>query len=211
MRAIETIGALFDLDGVLIDSEGTYTEFWDGIGRRYHSPIPDFAHAIKGTTLTQILDGFPAGVRAEITQAIHDFELEMRYPLFPGVNELLDELHAAGIPMAIVTSSDDVKMASLYRQHPHFADRFAAVITGSQVSRSKPHPEGYLRGAEAIGRRAADCFVFEDSLQGLEAGRRAGATVVGIATTNPRAALEGRADTIVDTIAALTLARLLAL
>lgn len=176
--------ALFDLDGVLIDTEGTYTEFWDEMARLHHKPAT-FALDIKGTTLTKILDAhFPKEMHAEIEQMIHDFEDNMVFRLFPGVAEFLDGLAALGVPMAIVTSSDDKKMAALARQLPELLDRMATVVDGSMVTRSKPDPQGYLMAAERLGKKPERCVVFEDSLQGLEAGRRAGCRVVGLATTN---------------------------
>ncbi len=66
------------------------------------------------------------------------------------------------------------------------------------VTKSKPDPEGYLIGAKAIGRDPQNCFVFEDSIQGLQAGMASGATVVGLVTTNPREKLQGKAHKLID-------------
>ncbi len=192
------IGALFDLDGVLIDSEGLYTQFWASIGHEFNHPSPTFAMDIKGTTLTQILSLFPAEVRPAIMRRIHEFEDEITYSLFPGVEQFLKELRDRGVRMAIVTSSDDVKMSYLFKQHPSLRDYFDVVVTGSMVTKSKPDPEGYLKAAELIGVAPEDCYVFEDSFQGLEAGRAAGARVIGLATTNPRESIESKADIVID-------------
>lgn len=179
-------GILFDLDGVLADTEGSYTRFWDDIGRRYPTGIPHFATAIKGTNLQSILALWPdEATRNAVSRAIRHYDSTMAYPLFPATMPLLHELQRRGIALALVTSSDKVKMASLARQHPQLMAMFAAVVDGSMVSRSKPDPEGYLRGAAALGLDAADCWVVEDSLQGVQAGQASGATVVGIATTLP--------------------------
>jgi HAD superfamily hydrolase (TIGR01509 family) len=192
-------GVLFDLDGVLIDSETLYTGFWNNIECIYPTGVPNFAAAIKGTTLPSILSHYTDDeVRNDILKRIHSFEDEMVYPIFPGVMEFLDELRSNNIPCAIVTSSDAVKMAALRNQHPDFCDNFAAVIDSSMVTRSKPDPQGYLLGAKAIGRDPERCFVFEDSIQGLAAGRAAGATVIGLATTLPRESLNGKARKIID-------------
>ncbi|GEM_PF-2219 len=184
-KIMKTKGVLFDLDGVLIDSEGEYSKFWAETGRKYGVPDPDFAANIKGTTLTEILTYFRAEDRDAVVQEIHDFEKQMRYPLFPGVEDFLKELKRFGIPAAVVTSSDDVKMSYLFAAHPEFKDYFSAFVTGSQVKKSKPDPEGYLTGARAIGVAPENCFVFEDSIQGLQAGLSSGAAVIGLATTNP--------------------------
>lgn len=192
-------GALFDLDGVLIDSESMYTVFWQEIDRLYPTGIPNYAIAIKGTTLPEILKNYtdPAVV-GDIVRRINEFQLTMRYPIFPGVEDFLTDLRRHGIPAAIVTSSDDRKMAHLYEQHPHFRDYFDVIIDASKVTRSKPDPQGYLMAAQALGCKPEDCIVFEDSLQGLKAGKAAGAKVVALATTYPREQLQGFADTIID-------------
>jgi HAD superfamily hydrolase (TIGR01509 family) len=192
-------GVLFDLDGVLIDSETLYTEFWSEIDRIYPTGIDNYALVIKGTTLPSILSHYnDEQVRQDILSRIHQFEHEIVYPIYPGVMEFLDALQSYDIPSAIVTSSDAVKMASLRNQHPDFLDRFTAVIDSSMVTKSKPDPQGYLLGAKAINRNPNDCFVFEDSLQGLAAGNAAGATVIGLATTLPNERLQGKACKIID-------------
>lgn len=203
-------GALFDLDGVLIDSESIYTRFWDVVGKRYGQSSPTFALDIKGTTLTDILDTyFPDPQhQKEITELVHRCEDEIVYPVFDGVREFLDSLTAAGFRLAVVTSSDNTKMEYLFRQQPWMRTRFDAIITGSMVVNSKPHPEGYLLAAQSIGCDPQRCYVFEDSFQGLEAGRRAGATVIGLATTNQREKLVGKCDVVIDGFSELDLSQL---
>ncbi len=201
------IGVLFDLDGVLIDSEGEYSKFWGGMGDRY-GLAPTFASDIKGTTVGEILSNFPEADRAAILQALHDFEGNMEYPVYPGVMEFLTELKRNSVPSAIVTSSDNVKMGLLFARRPELREMVDVVITGSMVSHSKPHPEGYLKGAEMIGISPEQCYVFEDSLQGLQAGRASGATVIGIATTNPRTLVEPLADLTLDSMSSITLSLL---
>lgn len=188
---------LFDLDGVLVDSEGEYSKFWGGMGDRY-GLVPTFAADIKGTTIGEILLNFPESDRESILAALHDFEANMDYPVYPGVMEFLGRLKEAGIPSAIVTSSDDVKMGLLFARRPELRAMVSEIITGSMVKHSKPDPEGYLKGAEMIGVPIGECCVFEDSLQGLQAGRASGAMVIGIATTNPREKVSPLADITVD-------------
>lgn len=190
-------GMLFDLDGVLVDSEGEYSKFWGAMGDRY-GLVSTFASDIKGTTIGEILQNFPESDRDGILAALHEFEANMEYPVYPGVMEFLGRLKKSGIPSAIVTSSDNVKMDLLFGRRPELREMVNVVITGSMVSRSKPDPEGYLKGAELIGAPVEECCVFEDSLQGLQAGRSSGATVVGIATTNSREKVAPLADITVD-------------
>lgn len=188
---------LFDLDGVLVDSEGEYSRFWGGMGDRY-GLVHTFAADIKGTTIGETLLNFPESDRQSILDALHDFEANMEYPVYPGVMEFLARLKKAGIPSAIVTSSDDVKMGLLFGRRPEIREMVDAVITGSMIQHSKPDPEGYLKGAQMIGVPIEDCCVFEDSLQGLQAGRSSGAFVIGIATTNPREKVSPLADLTLD-------------
>ncbi|MBD5314542.1 MAG: HAD-IA family hydrolase [Duncaniella sp.] len=192
------IGVLFDLDGVLVDSEGEYSDFWGPMGRRFNVPSPTFAADIKGTTLGEILLAFPEEAREGIVNELHDYEKAMKYPWIPGAEKFIESLLAQDIPFAIVTSSDDVKMSYLFAAHPELRDKLTALVTGSMVHNSKPDPEGYLTGAKLIGVPIEDCYVFEDSMQGLEAGRRSGATVIGLSTTNSREKISDKADMVID-------------
>lgn len=194
--------ALFDLDGVLIDSETLYTGFWERVGREHHLPSPTFAYDIKGTTLTDILTThFPdPDVRKDIDRMLHEFENEIVYPVFNGALEFVDALREKGLKTVIVTSSDNKKMEFLFSQHPEFPSHFDAIVTACDVTRSKPDPEPYLVGAKKAGVPASECIVFEDSFQGLEAGRRAGCKVVGLSTTNPADAIAGKADVITPSL-----------
>jgi HAD hydrolase, family IA, variant 3 len=197
--------ALFDLDGVLIDSETLYTQFWKRVGERHHLPSPTFAYDIKGTTLNDILTThFPdPKVRADVDRLLHDFENEIVYPVFPGALEFVDALRAAGLKTVIVTSSDSKKMEFLFRQHPDFPTHFDAIVTACDVTHSKPHPEPYLVGALKVGVKPSECLVFEDSYQGLESGRRAGCKVIGISTTNPASEVRLRSDAEAPSLASL--------
>ena len=116
------IGALFDLDGVLIDSEGIYTDFWNGVDAIYPTGINDFAHVIKGCTLPHILDTyFPEQERQEhIKRLLEQHEQTMEYRLFDGVYDFVYALKERGIPMAIVTSSTRIKMSHMIEQLPDF-------------------------------------------------------------------------------------------
>ena len=212
MKTTVPFGALFDLDGVLIDSETTYTHFWTEIDRIYPTGIENYALAIKGTTLPEIMKHYDdSRVRADILRRITEFQESMTYELYPRVIDFLSMLRDSSVPMAIVTSSDDRKMAHLFRQHPGFQKLFDAIIDASMVTRSKPDPQGYLLGAEKIGVAPERCFVFEDSLQGLKAGRAAGAMVVGLATTYPAQKIAPLADKVIDGLGGVELGDLISL
>ena len=179
-----TCGVLFDLDGVLLNSEGLYSVFWGKMDEIYPTGVDNFASFIKGFHLTRILGYFDNDeVRRQVLDRLLAFEREMRFEFFPGALDFVRMLREAGIPMAIVTSSDKKKMASLYGQYPEFPALFDYIITGDMVGKAKPDPECFLTGAKQLGIDIKDCIVFEDSRNGLIAGRESGARVIGVATT----------------------------
>ena len=190
-----TKGVLFDLDGVVVDSESIYTQFWSDIDKLHPTGVENFAIAIKGNTLQRILaDYFPDNdVKQDILERIKDFEINMRYKPFAEAIRFINELKRNQFRIAIVTSSSQKKMDNLYAQNPGFREMFDAVVTGDMVSHSKPDPEPYLLGAKAIGVAPESCYVFEDSISGIESGIRAGATVIGLATTLPYDKIDGKA------------------
>ena len=190
-----TKGVLFDLDGVVVDSESIYTQFWSDIDKLYPTGVENFAIAIKGNTLQRILaDYFPDNdVKQDILERIKDFEINMRYKPFAEAIRFINELKRNQFRIAIVTSSSQKKMDNLYAQNPGFREMFDAVVTGDMVSHSKPDPEPYLLGAKAIGVAPESCYVFEDSISGIKSGIRAGATVIGLATTLPYDKIDGKA------------------
>lgn len=181
------IAALFDLDGVIFDTETQYSLFWGEIGRRYHPETEGFEKKIKGQTLVQIYGKWFDGnvsLQNRITEELDEFEKNMKYEYVPGAERFLQELKANGVRTAVVTSSNDAKMRNVYKEHPEFAGYFDEILTSERFKRSKPAPDCYLLGAEVFGLDVKDCVVFEDSFHGLEAGRGAGMKVVGLSTTN---------------------------
>ncbi len=198
-------GVLFDLDGVLLDSEGLYTIFWEQIDKEYPTGIDEFASYIKGSHLARIMGYFDnEEVRRDILNKLNDYERNMRYEFFPGALEFVRHLREAGIPMAIVTSSDRKKMLSLYRQYPEFPTLFDQIITGDMVSKAKPDPDCFLLGARLLGVDISDCIVFEDSRNGLLAGRASGARVIGVATTLSADIVEPLCDMTIGAVSELT-------
>ena len=109
------IGALFDLDGVLLDSEGIYTQFWDAVEEVYPTHIPNFSSVIKGSNLFEILhDNYPDDeTRQKVSDMLHAFQRDMAFVFFDGAMEFVERLNAAGIPACVVTSSDQRKMEAL--------------------------------------------------------------------------------------------------
>ena len=198
---------LFDFDGVIADTETQYTEFWNRIGREYLGQ-EEFGHTIKGQTLVQIFGKYFEGMdreQEEIVPQLNEFEANMSYDYIPGAQAFMKELKAAEIPMAIVTSSNDIKMSNAYKAHPELLELVDKVLTSEHFSKSKPDPECFLKGMEFLGGTPEETVVFEDSFHGIAAGRAAGAKVIGLATTNKREAIAPLCDMVIDDFTYLSL------
>lgn len=200
--AQQQLAFLFDLDGVLIDSENEYTRIWQVVEEEYPTGIENFAIRIKGTTLENILSTYypDPETRAKVEARLYELEGKMHYDYTPGARCLLDSLRVLHIPAVMVTSSNDVKLRHLWEQHPEMLNDFVKIIDGDMVTRSKPDPEGYLLGAEAAKTLPAHCVVVEDSLQGVKAGHAAGAYVIGVAGTLPADTLRPWCDEVVTSL-----------
>lgn len=190
---------LFDLDGVIMDTETQYGIFWNRTGKELLG-LDDFGKRIKGQTLNHIISHFDGVSKSkdEIIRELYEYERNMSYDYIPGADEFMKDLHARGIPMAIVTSSNDAKMVNVRRAHPELWELTEAVLTSEHFSKSKPDPECFLKGMEVLGGRPEDTYVFEDSIHGINAGRAAGAKVIGLATTNTREAIVHLCDQVID-------------
>ena len=203
-------GVLFDLDGVLLDSEGQYSIFWGLMDKKHPTGIDNFASYIKGFHLTRILSYFENDEqRQQVVDDLLEFERGMRYEFFPGSLEFVKQLRHAGIPVAIVTSSDHMKMQSLYHQHPEFPTLFDQIITGDMVTKAKPYPDCFLMASKQLGIDIKDCIVFEDSRNGLIAGRASGARVIGVATTLSTDAVDELSDMTINAVSELTVEQML--
>ena len=191
--------AFFDFDGTVCDTEGQYTLFWGEIGRKYLQEVPDFEHIIKGTTLKQIFERYfqDEEVQKKIKEALDDFEGNMNYNLFPGVENFIANIKSQGVKCAIVTSSNLIKMASARQSIPEFFALFDRVFTAEDFTASKPAPDCYLHAASAFNARLEDCVVFEDAYNGLEAGMASGIFTVGMASGHSPEELKDRCNYII--------------
>lgn len=196
MDKTKCIAALFDFDGVVMDTETQYTVYWDEVGRQYHPELPHFGALIKGQTLTQIYDKYFAGMTEEqskITAGLNRFEREMTFEYIVGVVDFMKDLRAHDVKIAIVTSSNELKMANVYAAHPELKEGLVdQILTAEMFTRSKPAPDCFLLGTEVFGTVPQNSVVFEDSFHGLEAGNAAGMTVVGLSTTNTAEAIKDK-------------------
>lgn len=195
------IAFLFDLDGVLIDSEAEYSKIWATINNKYKSGVPDFTSKIKGMTLVNILKHFPNPDKYdEIKDMLHDLESRMTYHWLPGAKEFVEWLCEMNIPRILVTSSDDKKMEHLKEEVPELMGMFTEIITANRITKSKPDPEGYLLAASLVNADIKNCVVIEDSMQGVNAGKNSGAYVIGVAGTWPAKEIEPFCNIVVNNL-----------
>ena len=191
MRMKENVlkAVLFDLDGVVFDTEPQYSVFWGSQCRLYHPEHPGLENEIKGQTLTEIYDQWFSGPllteQVAITERLNAYEQQMHYDYIEGFEELIADLHRHGVRTAVVTSSNVPKMESVYKHQPNFKELFDAILTSEDFERSKPDPDCYIKASKRLEAQPDECVVFEDSFNGLRSGRAAQMKVVGVATTNP--------------------------
>ena len=189
-------GALFDMDGLLLDSERACVLAFNETTRAFAlPPMPEVALACIGLRT----DGVKATIAAALAGRVDN---EMFYtawgqrisdafakgiPVKAGALELLEALRAQGTPCAVATSTRTAH-AEENLQNAGLRGYFQAVIGGDQVSHGKPAPDIYLKAAEALGVQAADCAAFEDSDPGTRAAIASGATVVQVPDVKPPSA-----------------------
>src|SRR5947209_4854053 len=182
METIRVRGVLFDLDGVLIDSTPAVERVWHGWALE-HGFEPEAvirqAHGRPSiSTIREILpDGDIGRENAEVERREIE-DVEGVVPL-PGVLEMLRALPQD--KWAIVTSC--TRDLAEVRIKAAGVPRPAVIITSTDVTNGKPHPEPYLKGAEKLGLRGDECVVIEDAPAGIRAGKAAGAKVIAVKTT----------------------------
>jgi sugar-phosphatase len=180
--------ALFDMDGVLLDSTQAIDRSWALWAERQNISWGRLRAKIHGTKATEVIRSFTPhlDVDDELKTLIAQEQdlLELVTP-YEGAHEVLMTL--AEIPWAIVTSAPRT-LATARLTHLELP-KPAVMICAEDVTQGKPSPDGYLKAAELLGIDATDCVVFEDSLPGIRAGKAAQMTVIGLATTEERESL----------------------
>lgn len=199
MENKEFKAALFDLDGVVFDTEPQYSIFWGGQFRRYYPEHPGMEELIKGMTLVEIYEKYfqDKDIQERITRELDEFEQTMDFVYVKGFENYVKSLRGRGVKTAVVTSSNMAKMENVYRKRPEFKTYFDAILTSEDFAESKPSPDCYQRAAQRFGLTKDECVVFEDSFNGLKSGRAAGMYVVGLATTNSPESIAPFADRVI--------------
>ncbi len=201
--------AIFDHDGVLVDSYEFHQEAWFELGRRTGLNFTaKFIHETFGMTNPSIF-------RRLLGDQIKDDEIRSysdlkevcyrdvargRITLMPGVRSVLDALSDRGVKLAI-GSSGVLPNLELTVNECGLTGRFAAIASLEDITHGKPDPQVFLVAAAKAGCVPANAVVFEDAPVGIQAAKAAGMYAVGITTTHPARALEqAGADEVVDNL-----------
>ncbi len=201
--------ALFDFDGVVMNTETHYCVFWDSVGERYLNR-KNFNSCIKGQTLFHIFSYFEGrdADKAAITRELSEMERTMSYDEIPGAFDLMRSLKKAGVPMAVVTSSNKPKMENVYRLYPDFKELVGNIFTSEDFTKSKPDPQCFQIAMDKLGGTPQITVIFEDSINGLKAAKATGSKVVGLLTSNPESEVSPYADMCIKDFTNLTVADL---
>jgi beta-phosphoglucomutase len=187
------IAYLFDMDGVIVDSNPTHkvalVQFCQERG--IDLTEEDLKAKIYGRTnrdwITNVFGNIGeeklAAYTHEKERLFRDLYRSTIAPV-PGLISFLEEMDKQGIPRAIATSAPKENV-SFTLEHTHTQKYFPVVLDDRSIQVGKPNPEIYLKSAAALKYAPEKCVVFEDSLSGVEAGLQAKAKVVGITTTHP--------------------------
>ena len=177
MAQLKRVGVIFDMDGVIFDSERVYIEGYV----KYAADYPDIravSLSCVGTTgkrtreifLERYGEDFPFDA---YYQKVREYVMQHQIPLKPCVREIFAYLKENRIPTALASSTRQERVNKLLTDEG-LTDCFDAIICGDMVFNSKPHPEIFLTAAERIGIAPADCYVLEDSYNGIRAAHNAG-------------------------------------
>ena len=180
-------GALFDMDGVILDSEGLYSRFWQEAAIALGYPMTrqqamGMRALNRDAATAQLESYFGPGVdyiqvRDKRIELMDAFVAGKGIPAKPGIRELLAALKAAGIPTCIATSSPIARVRE-YLEPLGLFDQFDAVVTGYDVPHGKPEPDIYLKAAEVLGKHPTRCIALEDSKAGVLSAFRAGCMTI---------------------------------
>ena len=203
-------GILFDMDGVLVDSEEYICEAAVRMFAEHGVTVsPDDFIPFVGTGENRYLGGvaekhdFPLDIDRDKfrTYEIYCEIIKGRLDPLPGAASFIQECRQRGLKLALATSADRVKMAANLDEIGIPLDTFDVSVNGLEVERKKPFPDIYIKAAELIGLAATDCLVVEDAVNGVAAGKAAGAKCLAL-TTSFSAAELCQADWIAPDLAA---------
>src|SRR5580704_3923323 len=205
----------FDMDGLLVDSEPLWFQAESAVMERLHGAWSrdDQDVLVGGSMATTVAYLLSKGTRPAEPAAVARWLLEGMIglitagpvPVLPGAVELVDEVRTAGLPYALVTSSEpevvDAVLAGLDVEFP-------VIVCAADVAHAKPDPEGYLLAAAKLRAEPGQCIALEDSVNGVIAAEAAGFRTVAVPSVVPVPERPGRV--VVESLAGMTLAELAA-
>lgn len=178
-------GVIFDMDGLMFDTEPIWTEVWEPVlasmGFAYPHGLANAVRGTSGTSMEAVINRFvpdvdAAQVRVAAYAMVHR-KLDEGVPKKPGLDELLAYLHDAGVPMGVASSS---ALEVIYKNLDNGGVRayFGECFSGAGMAHPKPEPDIFLDTARAMGVDPARTLVLEDSLSGVHAGVAGGFVTV---------------------------------
>ncbi|HET6527731.1 MAG TPA: beta-phosphoglucomutase [Balneolaceae bacterium] len=182
---------IFDLDGVIVETAQFHFKSWKKLADTLEIPFDETKNeSLKGVSRKQSLQKILA--MADRTISDKEFRRLMDQKnewyqayiskltpadMLDGIPEFLAQLKTMNVKLAIGSSSKNAEYIINYLQ---LNEMFDTVIDGTKVTKTKPHPEIFLKGAETLGAEPEDCIVFEDAISGIQAAKEAGMTCVGV-------------------------------
>lgn len=203
-------GVIFDLDGLLVDSEPAWNEVRTRVAARYNVRwnSDDHRHVMGVSTkfwTTYMIERLGCSLSPEQMQRLVIDELVSLYsekiPFFPGAINVIQEV-SARYPCGIASGSP-TQLVNIIASYPPIKHCFKAAVSSDDIQSGKPEPDIYLAVARAIGIRAEDCACFEDSDNGILAGKNAGMRVIAIPDPRfpPKQSIIDQADIIIPSLA----------
>ena len=185
-------GVLFDMDGVLVDSERyigeaavkMFSEY--GVTVKEEDFVP-FVGAGENRYVGGVAEKYGVKIDIEVlkarTYAIYGEIVRGRLQPLNGVREFITKCKAKGLKLAVATSADRIKMDINLGEIGLPEDTFDATVNGLEVERKKPFPDIFIKAAGKLGLDPGNCLVVEDAVNGVEAAKAAGAHVLGLTTS----------------------------
>ena len=198
-------GAIFDMDGVVVDNHRYHYQAWKAFSEKYKFPLdPEiYRDKFNGKTNADLFSMIFGNISVDEIEHYAQEKEGMYQKLYlehmiahKGLVEYLEFLKKSKIKIALGTSAPttnvDFTLDTLkLRQY------FEVIVDGYQVKKGKPDPEVYQLCVMKLGLLPKECVVFEDSLAGLESGERAGCKIVGVATSHKAYELKPKTDIII--------------
>ena len=182
MEFSKTAAVIFDMDGIIFDTERLYIESWKAVAQEYDlNNVTDMAYRIIGVNdimSRKVFTEYYQGTRdydqcrKRVSEVFHS-RYDGKIPVKPGVHEILAFLRGRNIPVALASSTRietvqrELKEAGLYQAFDH-------IIGGDMIKQSKPAPDIFLAAAEKLQEAPENCYVLEDSHNGIRAAAAAG-------------------------------------